>query len=591
MSVDIPFKTPLPFHTPKSNGCMYTPNKEMTDKSDSEESTNSSDIGSAYTGSSSDLTIVALFDDLMRLMKQRRDEKVEDSFIIFADNMKMMWSQWQVTVMECRRLQSLLDLRTQEFSEMERNLMLARKLLDQEKKKTRQAEQERDEFEIQIAKVQTLLFKDNRTKLADETREQFAFLNKGPRNSGDPNTHLSAIQEVNSTGSILSDFSYSRSEDDLDSSKCFQTGREWRKHRASASAAPTEPAVKKRRSSSNKVVEIGATDTVRATTTVTVTKEGPITATSIIESVPKSNIHSDPPTSSDYGIPQPSAPVNLIFESWNREGILKPEKNNVRQHCFQQKTVVMPDSCVSCEKRIRFGRSALKCKDCRSICHLECKDHLPLPCVPVANTPGQRNLLGIISDYTPTTPPMVPALIVHCVNEVEHRGLREIGLYRIPGSEKDVKGLKEKFLRGRGSPNLKEVDIHVICGCVKDFLRSLTDPLITYALWKDFVQAVEAKEEQDIVPSLYQAISELPQPNRDTLAYMILHLQKISESPECKMPVDNLAKVMERLIKLPSDYWASFINVTTYQPSGKLQQTPSTDSLLRPTSRMFTPRG
>lgn len=48
----------------------------------------------------------------------------------------------------------------------------------------------------------------------------------------------------------------------------------------------------------------------------------------------------------------------------------------------------------------------------------------------------------------------------------------------------------------------------------------------------------------DAESELYQAVSELPRPNRDTLAYMILHLQKIAQSPECKMPTDNLAVVM-----------------------------------------------
>lgn len=32
-------------------------------------------------------------------------------------------------------------------------------------------------------------------------------------------------------------------------------------------------------------------------------------------------------------------------------------------------------------------------------------------------------------------------------------------------------------------------DIHVICGCIKDFLRGLKEPLVTYGLWKDFVHA------------------------------------------------------------------------------------------------------
>lgn len=167
-------------------------------------------------------------------------------------------------------------------------------------------------------------------------------------------------------------------------------------------------------------------------------------------------------------------------------------------------------------------------------------------------------------------------------------------------------------------PNLKEIDIHVICGCLKDFLRSLSEPLVTHARWNDFVEAVQARDPQDVVPVLYQAISDLPQPNRDTLAHIILHLQKVADSPECKMPIENiskifgptlvgyssevlspkqmveetryLVKVIEHLMNIPSDFWANFTNVNQQQ-SNRLQQTPSTDSLLRPTtSRFFTPR-
>jgi Rac GTPase-activating protein 1 len=50
--------------------------------------------------------------------------------------------------------------------------------------------------------------------------------------------------------------------------------------------------------------------------------------------------------------------------------------------------------------------------------------------------------MGTVADYAPHTAPMVPSIIVHCVNEVELRGLNEVGIYRVPGAEKDVKGLK-----------------------------------------------------------------------------------------------------------------------------------------------------
>jgi hypothetical protein len=55
-------------------------------------------------------------------------------------------------------------------------------------------------------------------------------------------------------GSILSDFSYSRSEDDLDGS-VMQAGKAWKKHRPSTGGVP-EPAPKKRRSSGAKAVEV-----------------------------------------------------------------------------------------------------------------------------------------------------------------------------------------------------------------------------------------------------------------------------------------------------------------------------------------------
>lgn len=89
---------------------------------------------------------------------------------------------------------------------------------------------------------------------------------------------------------------------------------------------------------------------------------------------------------------------------------------------------------------------------------------------------------------------MVPALIIHCVNEVELRGLNEVGLYRVPGSEREVKQLKERFLSGKGYPILNDIDIHVICGVIKDFLRSLHEPIITQALWKEFISASEVRE-------------------------------------------------------------------------------------------------
>lgn len=98
-----------------------------------------------------------------------------------------------------------------------------------------------------------MLLKDNRTRLPEETRQKLAFLNQDGFGNNGNIVQLSAIQEVNTTGSLLSDFSYSRSEDDLDSSVVH--GKTWKKHRPSGGIID-EPVAKKPRSSGNHIVEV-----------------------------------------------------------------------------------------------------------------------------------------------------------------------------------------------------------------------------------------------------------------------------------------------------------------------------------------------
>lgn len=110
--------------------------------------------------------------------------------------------------------------------------------------------------------------------------------------------------------------------------------------------------------------------------------------------------------------------------------------------------------------------------------------------------------------------------------QIESRGLCEEGIYRVSGSERDIKALKERFVRGKTIPNLSNIDIHVICGCIKDFLRHLNEPIIPTSLWKNFSNAVQNVDDNEAGRDLYNAINRLPKANRDTLAFLIQHLQR-----------------------------------------------------------------
>ncbi|XP_031836061.1 rac GTPase activating protein tumbleweed [Nomia melanderi] len=608
------------------------------------------------------LSLLASHDEVVRCTDVLVNGACEEEFLQFAINQEEMRQKWLASIQECQRLHSALEKAHQEAADLDRKLSHARRLLDEEKRKRRTVEEQRNSLERQIAMARDLLFNDGGRNLNDETREKLQFLNNTTLNGRHSNIHvkdvhqndkLNTIAELDSTGSILSDLScFSKSEDDLDTSVIVQQSqkkREWKEHRPSG-----EYSAKKRRSTVQKVAELNSSDRIIATTTVVMPKEGPITASSVIEAMPadenadpqgplhnsckrhksgdRSKSKVTPVNKNDVQTDAvPSAPkADILTSGSDSEGVFKPSPNiggytlntkSARGHSFIAKTVIKPEVCTPCDKRIRFGKVALKCRDCRATAHTECKDLVPLPCVPTGNTPTLRGTSGTIADYTPMIPPMVPSLVVHCINEVELRGMGEQGLYRVNGGATEVKCLKEKFLKGKGAPNLSDVDIPTICSTLKDFLRSLREPLITVGLWADFVRATAITDKQDADAALYQAISELPQPNRDTLAFLILHLQRVSSSPECKMPISNLAKVfgptlvgyscqepsptslltetrnqvaiVENLLKIPSDYWANFVNpenlnnVTTHK-TAELRHTPSTESLLkRSTSRGF----
>ena len=66
---------------------------------------------------------------------------------------------------------------------------------------------------------------------------------------------------------------------------------------------------------------------------------------------------------------------------------------------------------------------------------------MPTPCIPTVQTPSNKSFVGI-ADYVPNMSPMIPGLVIHCINEIERRGLSEVGLYRVNGSEKEIKDLK-----------------------------------------------------------------------------------------------------------------------------------------------------
>ncbi|XP_035164783.1 rac GTPase-activating protein 1 isoform X2 [Oxyura jamaicensis] len=470
----------------------------------------------------------------------------------------------------------------------------ARNQVDVEIKRRQKAEMDCEKLERQIQLIRELLMCDasGSIQLSEEQKSALAFLNR-PQVSmgGSGNKRLSTIDE---SGSILSDISFDKTDDSLDwDSSMVKAVRLKRreKRRSSRQYIEGPPGPQKKIRSIGSAADQGNESIVAKTTVTVPSGGGPIEAISTIQTVPyslRSQRKSGPlqPWNSESNL------GNKQLESKSESnGSCTPQNNGgVRLHEFVSKTVIKPESCVPCGKRIKFGKISLKCRGCRVVAHPECRDRCPLPCIPtLTGTPVQIGE-GILMDYVPSAPPMIPSIIVHCVNEIEQRGLHEMGLYRISGCDKTVRELKEKYLRSKNIPLLSKVDdIHAICSLLKDFLRSLKEPLLTFRLNKTFMEAAEISDEDNSIAAMYQAVGELPQANRETLAFLMLHLQRVARSPDTKMDVTNLAKifgptivahavpdpdamtllqdtkrqpkVVERLLLLPMEYWSQLMLV------------------------------
>ncbi|NXG39040.1 RGAP1 protein, partial [Dromaius novaehollandiae] len=539
------------------------------------------------------LNLRNLFDQLMR-QAEVLSEGNEYQFIQLAKNFEEFRRKWQKTEHELAKYKDLLMKTETERSALDVKLKHARNQVDVEIKRRQKAETDCEKLERQIQLIRELLMCDasGSIQLSEEQKSALAFLNR-PQVSvgGSGNKRLSTIDE---SGSILSDISFDKTDESLDwDSSVVKAVRlkKREKRRSSRQFIEGPPGPLKKTRSIGSTVDQG-NESIVAKTTLTVPGDGgPIEAISTIQTVPYS-LRSQRKTGTLQPWNSESSLGSRQLESkLESDGSSTPQSNGgVRLHEFVSKTVIKPESCVPCGKRIKFGKLSLKCRDCRVVTHPECRDRCPLPCIPILTGTPVRIGEGTLMDFVPTTPPMIPSIIVHCVNEIEQRGLRETGLYRISGCDKTVKELKEKFLRAKNIPLLSKVDdIHAICGLLKDFLRSLKEPLLTFRLNKTFMEAAEILDEDNSVAAMYQAIGELPQANRDTLAFLMIHLQRQVQSPETKMDVANLAKVfgptivahavpdpdpmtllqdtkrqpkvVERLLLLPVEYWSQFMMV------------------------------
>ncbi|XP_055906312.1 GTPase-activating protein CdGAPr [Eupeodes corollae] len=141
----------------------------------------------------------------------------------------------------------------------------------------------------------------------------------------------------------------------------------------------------------------------------------------------------------------------------------------------------------------------------------------------------------------------IPMVLKCCAEFIEENGIVD-GIYRLSGITSNIQKLRRSFdeeqIPDFSNPEIRQ-DIHAVSSLLKMYFRELPNPLCTYQLYDNFVEAIQAKSESnERLKLMKETVLKLPPPHYRTLKYLATHLNKISQhSARTGMTDKNLAIV------------------------------------------------
>lgn len=129
---------------------------------------------------------------------------------------------------------------------------------------------------------------------------------------------------------------------------------------------------------------------------------------------------------------------------------------------------------------------------------------------------------------------------------IESRGLHEQGLYRVVGVNSKVTNLLKCALDPKKADKVSYEDPSVwetktITSAIKNYLRSLPEPLMTFRLHEHFIKAAKQESKTLRILDVHTYVYQLPKANLEMLELLVGHLKRVADKcEENKMTVANL---------------------------------------------------
>ncbi|XP_064120607.1 rho GTPase-activating protein 45-like isoform X6 [Macrobrachium nipponense] len=214
-------------------------------------------------------------------------------------------------------------------------------------------------------------------------------------------------------------------------------------------------------------------------------------------------------------------------------------------HAFRK--LKTPSRCRECDSYVYFH--GYECAECGLGCHKKCLETLAIQCGH-KRLPRKMTTFGVdLAQHLTETSTPVPHLVLKCVAEIDNRGTKIKGIYRVSGVKSRVEKLCQAFENGAHLVDLTDQHPNVIANVLKLYLRQLPEPLLTFRLYPEFIRI--AKEcppgggtETRTTEELRDLVRRLPRHHLNCLAVLMHHLHRVTTNAHLNnMPSSNLGIV------------------------------------------------
>ncbi|XP_075786124.1 rho GTPase-activating protein 10 isoform X3 [Pelodiscus sinensis] len=146
-----------------------------------------------------------------------------------------------------------------------------------------------------------------------------------------------------------------------------------------------------------------------------------------------------------------------------------------------------------------------------------------------------------------------------CISAVETRGINDQGLYRVVGVSSKVQRLLSLLMDAKTCSEIDlensiDWEVKTITSAMKQYLRSLPEPLMTYELHGEFIIPAKSGSPESRVNAIHFLVHKLPEKNKEMLDILVKHLVNVSDHAKKNlMTVANLGVVFGPTLMRPQE--------------------------------------